>query len=361
MKAPLAMDRLDFEPTPEQRRLVELAGNFAGDAAAALPRDPTGFASKACAVLGAQGLFATQSTLDAALVVAALSRVSASLGATYAAQWLFLDALRRHGSSRDELVAIASAVEAGTSTGAVAWPIVRKGGEPSLVASDANGQVVLSGATAPAPLVPVASHAVVATGSGSEAMLACVDLAANGVTKAPPIQSLGLEELPRGALDLRRVTVLPEHVLLTGAAGREAARGLSQTRNVLSAATAVGIGGRALDRALSYVRTIGKLPQSTEFVVSDLATGYDAAFLATARAAWLRDRGEGAAAESAGAKLVAARTATELCHGALRVCGEAGYGDDLRRAYLDARHLELYDGAEAAQSDVIAKEMLGES
>lgn len=355
------MDRLDFEPTPEQRKLVELAGSFAADAAAALPRDPTGFASKACAVLGAQGLFATRATLDAALVVTALSRVSASLGATYAAQWLFLDALRRHGGSRDELVAIASTVEAGTATGAVAWPVARKGGDASLVASDANGQIVLSGETAAAPLVPVASRAIIATGNTSEAMLACVDLAANGVTRAPPIQSLGLEELPRGTLELRRVAILPEHILLTGAAGFQAARGLSQARNVLSAATAVGIGGRVLDRALSYVRTLGKLPQSTEFVVSDLATGYDAAFLATARAAWLLTRGEDATAESSGAKLVAARTATELCHGALRVCGEGGYGDDLRRAYLDARHLELYDGAEAAQSDVIAKEMLGES
>jgi alkylation response protein AidB-like acyl-CoA dehydrogenase len=207
----------------------------------------------------------------------------------------------------------------------------------------------------------VATHVVLAAENGENTVFACIDLASTGVAKTPAVPSLGLEELPRGALELRRVAVPKEQLLLTGTAALEAARALSQTTNVLAAAAAVGVAGRALDRALSHARADGKLSQSTEFIVSDLATGYDAAWLATARAAWLRDQGADAAAESAGARLLAARTATELCDGALRVCGEAGYGDDLRRAYLDARHLALYDGAETAQIDVIAKEMLGES
>src|SRR5882672_3337935 len=102
------VDRMDFELEPEQRRLVELAASFAADAAAALPRDPPGFAGKACATLGAQGLFATRTTIDAALVVTALSRASAALGSIFAAVWLFLDALRRHGGSSDALAVIAN-------------------------------------------------------------------------------------------------------------------------------------------------------------------------------------------------------------------------------------------------------------
>jgi alkylation response protein AidB-like acyl-CoA dehydrogenase len=355
-----ALERMDFEPTPEQHRLVELATSFAGEAAAALPRDPTGFAAKACGALGGRGLFATRATLDAALIVIALSRVSAALGATFAAGFSFLDALRR-GDSSDALGVIATAVEAGTATGAVAWPSTRKGDETLLVAAGADGVSILSGVTGSAPLVPVAGHAVIAVESGANSVVACVDLTTKGVTRTPAVPSLGLDEMPRGALELHRVAVAKEHVLFTGALALEAARRLAQTRNVLSAAAATGVAGRALDRALAHVRGNGKLSQSTEFTVSDLATGYEAALLATARAAWLRDRGESAAAECAGAKLLAARTATELCHGALKICGEGGYDDELRRAYLDARHLELYDGAEAAQIDVIAKEMLGES
>jgi len=351
---------MDFELEPEQRRLVELAASFAADAASALPRDPTGFAGKACATLGAQGLFATRTTIDAALVVTALSRASAALGSIFAAVWLFLDALRRHGGSSDALAVIANGVEAGTATGAVAWPSARKDEAAFLVATGPNGAAILSGVTAAAPLVPVATHAVLTAENGENAVFACIDLASPGVTKAAAAPLLGVEELPRGVLELRRVAVPKEHLLLTGPAALAAARALSQTKNVLAAATATGVAGRALERALAHARADGKLSQSTEFIVSDLATGYDAAWLATARAAWLRDQGADATAESAGARLLAARTATELCDGALRVCGEAGYGDDLRRAYLDARHLELYDGAEAAQIDVIAKEMLGE-
>src|SRR3954454_9999071 len=118
--APSSVNRMDFEPTPYQLRLVDLAASFALDAAAALPRDPTGFGAKACAALGARGLFATRTTIDADLVVIALSRASAALGSTFAAGWLFLDALRRHGGSSDALIAIAGAVEAGTASGAVA-------------------------------------------------------------------------------------------------------------------------------------------------------------------------------------------------------------------------------------------------
>ena len=356
-----ALERMDFEPTPEQRRLMDLAASFAGDAAELLPRDPTGFAVRACGALGERGLFATRATLDAALIVIALSRVSAALGATFAAGYSFLSALRRPGGASDALGGVRTAVEAGTATGAVAWPLIRKGEETLLVGAGPDGGAILSGATGPAPLVPVAGHAVIAARSGANSVIACVDLTTKGVTRTPAVPSLGLEELPRGALELGRVAVAKEHVLLSGAMALEAARALSQTRNVLSAAAATGVAGRALDRALAHARGNGKLSQSTEFTVSDLATGYDAALLATTRAAWLLDRGDGAAAECAGAKLLAARTATELCHGALEVCGEAGYDDELRRAYLDARHLELYDGAEAAQIDVIAKEMLGES
>jgi alkylation response protein AidB-like acyl-CoA dehydrogenase len=350
-------DRMDFEPSPEQRRLIALATDFANGAGGALPEDALGFATRGHAALGAQGHFAVTTVLDAALIVASLARVSAALGATFASGWLFLHALRRHGTG-SSLGAVAAGAEAGTRAGAVAL----ERAQTDLTVAEQAGELIVTGSTDPIPLGPIASDLLLAMpSSDGDALLVCIDLSARGAHKASPISALGLEELPRGAVELARAAVPRERVLAVGDAAAVASRTIGRTRAVLTAAVAVGVAGSALDRALSHVRQGGKLPQSTEFVVSDLATGYDAAFFATAHAAWQRDRGTDTDAESAAAKLLAARTATEVCHGALSVCGESGYHDALRRAYLDARYLELYDGAEAEQIDVIASQMLGES
>jgi alkylation response protein AidB-like acyl-CoA dehydrogenase len=350
-------ERMDFEPSPAQRRLIELATDFASGAGAALPKDGIGFATEAYAALGAGAHFAAATVVDATLVAVSLSRASAALGATFASGWLFLDTLRRHGQG-----ATLDAVARGAEGGARAGTVVLASSAAELVVSGEAEGLVFTGTTAPVALLPLASDALIATRLRTgDAVLACLDLSTPGVRKAPPAPSLGLEELPRGALELAGARVPHARVLLTGDKAVTAMRALGRTRSILSAAVAVGVAGRALDRAVAHVRAAGKVPQSTEFVVSDLATGYDAAFLATASAAWLRDSGNDTDAESAGAKLLAARTATELCHGALTVCGESGYDDELRRAYVDARHLELYDGAEAEQIDVIASQLLGES
>jgi alkylation response protein AidB-like acyl-CoA dehydrogenase len=294
--------------------------------------------------------------LDAALVVTALARGSAALGAAFASSWLFVDASRRHGGA--SLAAVIAAAEKGVRIGAVVLP--SRGAQTEIVASESSGTLTLAGIAAPATLVPLASDAIVSARLGDESqVLACVELSTNGASKGAPLASLGLEGVPRGALELRGVEVPRERVLARGNDAVRAADALVGGRSILWAAVAVGVAGHALDLALAHVRARGKVAQSTEFMVSDLATGYDAAYLATAHAASLYDGGstEGAA----GAKLLATRTATQVCHGALTVCGESGYEDALRRAYLDARHLELYDGAESEQIDDIASRMLGES
>jgi len=352
---------MDFEPSPEQRRLIEQATAFASDLPAALPKDGVGFATEAYTALGARGHFSVRATADAALIVVALSRKSAALGATFATGWLFLDTLRRHAQG-DALAAVAARAEAGTLTGALAFAPVSRTDADELSASEDGAEVRFTGRTAPAPLIPVASDALIAaTLRSGGGVIACVELSGRGVRKAPPSPSLGLEGLPRGIVELAGAAVPRERVLVTGDAAIAAAHGLARTRSILWAAVAVGVAGHAVDRAVSHVRSAGKLPQSTEFLVSDLATGYDAVFLSTMHAAWQRDQGVATDAAGASAKLLAARTATELCHGALGVCGESGYDEDLRRAYIDARHLELYEGAEAEQIDVIASHMLGES
>jgi len=355
-----ALDRMDFEPSPDQRRLMDLATAFATGAGATLPADATDFATEAHAGIGARGLFSTKPTLDAALVTMTLARASPALGAVFASGWLFLDALRRYGAGTT-VAGVAAGAEAGLRAGAVVLAHRRRE-QPEIGASEIGGVLTLIGTSAPSAFVPIAGDAIVGGRLGSgDGVLACVDLSARGVSKGPPLPALGLEGVPRGTVELRRVEVPAERILVRGSAAATAARALDDARSILWAAVAVGIAGRALDYALSHVRGLGKVPQSTEFMVSDLATAYDAAHLVTAQAAFMRDGGEAVDERGASAKLLAARSATQVCHGALSVCGEGGYDDELRRAYVDARHLELYDGTEAEQIDVIASRMLGES
>jgi alkylation response protein AidB-like acyl-CoA dehydrogenase len=355
-----AVDRMDFEPTPEQEKLVERVATFARTAVGSLPSDAAGFATEACTALGAAGLLRERATLDAVLITVELARVSAALGATFASAWLFADALRRSGGSG--VAALAAAAEAGTLLGSVILPVRRGSAAPARLVSETPEGVVLDGTTDAASLVPVASHALLlAAGAKERAVLASVDLSASGAKKAAPAAVLGLAQVPRGAVELARVVVPRTAILAENDAARDAARALVHARAILTAAVATGLAGSAASRAVSQVRASGKPSQATEFTLSDLATGYDAIFLATTHAAWQRDAGTDVAADSAAVKLLATRTATENCHGALTVCGEGGYAEDLRQAYLDARHLELYDGAEAEQIDVIASHMLGES
>ena len=352
---------MNFEPSPEQRRLIDLATSFASETGTTFPQDPAGYATEALTALARRGLLAVRSTLDAALVTVALSRASGALGATFATSWLFLDALRRHGGGAP-LVALASRVEGGTRTGCVALPAIGRRQEPPLVASARGEDVVLGGATSPAALLPIASDAILlARTAGGEPRLVCADLAVPGVVKGPLVTSVGLEGLPRGGLGLDSVVVPRERLLAEGAAAADAARDLGRAWSILLSAVSVGVAGSAVDIALSHVRAGGKLRQSTEFSVSDLATGYDAAFLSTTQVAWQRDSGVGTEADAAAARLVAARAATQICHAALGVAAEGGFDALLRRAYVDARHLELYDGSEAEQIDAVASELLGES
>jgi alkylation response protein AidB-like acyl-CoA dehydrogenase len=348
---------MDFEPSPEQRRHIQLATSFATEAGATLSTDAADFPSRANASLGRSGLFSVRSALDASLVTGALARVSATLGAAFASGWLFVDTLRRHGGA--SLGAVIAGAETGARIGALVLPSL--GAQTEIIASESTGTLTLAGIGAPAALVPVASDAVVVAKLGDDAqILACVDLSTSGTSKGPPLPSLGLPGVPRGAVELRGVPVARDRLLARGSEAVRAAKALAGARSILWGAVAVGVAGHALDFALAHVRAQGNVAQSTEFLISDLATGYDAAYLATAQAAFQHDRG--ATAEgAASAKLLATRTATQVCHGALTVCGESGYDDALRRAYVDARHLELYDGAESEQIDDIASRMLGES
>jgi butyryl-CoA dehydrogenase len=362
---------MDFEPTPDERVLELIARTIAAELLPALPADPIGFARVGHAELGKRGLYDARTMVGAVLAVSELSRTSASLGAVLAAGWLFADAIARDGGPAH--AALATAARRGSKMGCLVLQDPRRWSDPPEVSidTDADGTLLVTGKTRPVVCAPVAEHAIVvapATGGGSGgeggqagATVAYVDLTAGGVRRGHLTAPLGLERAPYSSLDFSGARLATRGVLSGGHDGLAAARALVDASRIFTAAIAVGVARRATARVVAHLRALGHRPaQSTEFVLSDLLTFTDAASLATIQAAWLRDAGRPHTIESAGAKLLATRLATRVAHGALGVCGEGGHTHVLRRSYLDARFLEMQDGAEAAPIDAMASEMLGE-
>ncbi|PWE79402.1 acyl-CoA dehydrogenase, partial [Bradyrhizobium sp. SUTN9-2] len=133
------------------------------------------------------------------------------------------------------------------------------------------------------------------------------------------------------------------------------------------AAAALGFARRALDEALSHVRsrnmfgaTLGDL-QLTQAALGDMATDTDAAALLTYRAAWRRDVQKlPTTREAAMAKLTATETAQRVIDRAVQMFGGRGVrkGEVVESLYREIRALRIYEGATEVQKLIVARELL---
>jgi acyl-CoA dehydrogenase len=136
------------------------------------------------------------------------------------------------------------------------------------------------------------------------------------------------------------------------------------------AAAAVGFARRALDEALTHVKTRpifgGALAdlQLTQAALGDMATGIDAAALLTYRAAWRRDVQQlPTTREAAMAKMTATETAQAVIDRAVQLFGGRGVktGEITEKLYREIRALRIYEGATEVQKLIVARELLKSS
>jgi len=350
---------MDFEPTPEERALAGRAARLVTEALPELPEEPGAFTRRAWVLLADAGLLAQETAVGAALAVAELSRSSASLAAVFAEGWAFGAALSRHRGPTDALTAEA---RRGAILGCLALQESPRGAAGGVrVQAGAQGDVLV-GALPSVACANVASSVVVFARGDDDATarLLSLDPSRVGVIRGRPRIGVGLVRAARADLELRGALVSDGAPLAAGEAAVAAHRALLDLRHMLAGALAAGVARRAQDAAIEHVRATGwQLSQSTDFMLSDMATLLDAAELSVLRAALLWDRGEKATIESSGAKLLSTRAATRIAHDALVICA-GGETDGLRRAYLDAHFLETNDGVDAVQVDTIASELLEE-
>lgn len=129
----------------------------------------------------------------------------------------------------------------------------------------------------------------------------------------------------------------------------------------------IGVSSAALDAAIEYSKQRQQFGQpisefqGIQWMLVDMATQLDAAWLLGYRAARVADSGERFTREVAEAKLFAAETAVEVTRKALQIHGGYGFMKDmpLERYYRDAKILEIYEGTSEVQRLVISRALLG--
>ncbi len=136
---------------------------------------------------------------------------------------------------------------------------------------------------------------------------------------------------------------------------------------IMVASQALGIAQGAFDRALAYIKQreqFGKKIagfQVSQHKIADMATKLETARLLVYKAAWNCDKGRIDPKLTSMAKMVAARTAVEVCDEAIQLLGGYGYMREyeVERFYRDAKITEIYEGTKEIQKNTIAAVVIG--
>jgi len=205
-----------------------------------------------------------------------------------------------------------------------------------------------------------------ARGRGISAFLVPAD--SPGLSLEKTGESLGVRGLGCRDVVLKDVRVEADGLLGEAGHGFRIAMTALEGGRVGIAAQALGIGRAALDAALAYARereTFGQPIanyQAIQFMLADMATDLDAAWMLTLSAADACDRQAPLAVEAAMAKLLASEAAHRAADRALQIFASAGYrrGTTVERLFRDVRATEIYQGTSEVQRMIIADRVIGD-
>jgi alkylation response protein AidB-like acyl-CoA dehydrogenase len=133
------------------------------------------------------------------------------------------------------------------------------------------------------------------------------------------------------------------------------------------AAGAVGIGQACLNACVTWARErrqfgrrLGDF-QMVQATIANMAADIAAARLLVYRAAWLVDQGHPATQAAAAAKLFATEAAARAASEAVSLYGNRGYSSayPVERYYRDIKGLQIYEGASNIQRIILARELIG--
>ena len=188
----------------------------------------------------------------------------------------------------------------------------------------------------------------------------------NGFSINPQHGKLGMRASSTAELVFDNCIIPSENLL------GEEGRGWMQTMQILNAsriaigAQCVGIAQAAYEASIEYSKQREVFGQhlsdfqSTQWIISDMATKIDAARLLVQRAADLKDKELPYATEASMAKLYGSQVATETANKAVQIHGGTGYFSPtpVERYFRDARVTEIYEGTTEVQRMIIARNKL---
>lgn len=381
---------MNFDFSPEERALLEEARAFADDVCApgALERDldhayPEAQV-KAAAEKGYLGLLVPEKyggrdlgNMGQSIVLEEIARTDPATHVTLSVHnSLATGPIKEWGSEElkqkylpklatGELIGAYALTEpqSGSDAAAMNTTAVRDGDEWVL-----NGTKIwiTTGAQADVAVVFARTNPDVPKAKGISAFV--VDLHKDGVSCGKPENKLGMRASQTVQLFLDEVRIPADHILGELDKGFNYALTTLNGGRVGIAVQAIGIAQGAFDHTL---REIAKRDpakgsalgtQDQEFRLSVMATHIDAARLLTHRAARLRDEGRDHMREASMAKLMASKTANEVCREGVDLLGQYGWQAvaGVERFLRDARVTEIYEGTTEIQKLVIARSLASE-
>lgn len=178
---------------------------------------------------------------------------------------------------------------------------------------------------------------------------------------------LGLRASETVALSFEDCRIPEDAMLGTDGQGFKIAMMALDGGRIGIASQAIGIARAALGAAIAYAkdRKQFKRPiadfQAIQWMIADSRTELEAAELLTLRAAFLKEKGDGAfSREAAIAKVFASEAAWKVCDRALQIHGGYGYVREfpVERHLRDVRVTRIYEGTSEIQRTVISRALL---
>jgi acyl-CoA dehydrogenase len=378
----------DFEPTEEQRALIDTARRFAREriapVAAACDREsrfPKDVFDEAHAIglvnptlpaaYGGAGL----SDVDSSLVTEELAYACSGIQTSLTANTLGLTPIKLSGTDEQKKKYLGWLVNEPVM---VSYATSEPGAGSDVAAMqcratpDGSGGYVLNGTKQWITNATLASFYVVfATADptlrhkGIGAFI--VERAQSGVKPGRHEDKLGQRASDTAPLVLEDVRVPAAQVLAPPGQGfKLAMETFNQTRPDIGA-IAVGLMRRCLDESVAYARerkTFG-VPiaqhQLIQAMLADMQIRIEATSLLVRKAAWSLDRGLRDPMTSSCAKAFGADAAMQSALDAVQVFGGYGYVKDypVEKLMRDAKILQIYEGTAQVQRLVIARQIIG--
>lgn len=379
---------MDFQLTEEQRAIQELVHDFAekeiAPCAAEIDKHDE-FPAELFRRMGAQGLMGipfpeaygggSADTVSQALAVEEVSRVSGSVGLTFAAHLsLGCGPIYNFGTEEqkkkwltplargDGLGALALTESKGGSdlAGGVQTTATLKGNEWVL---NGSKMYVTSGAIARS--INVLCLTDKPQGHRGMSMI-IVPGDSPGLVKGKVEEKMGLHGSLTTQIYFEDCHVPKENLLGRVGEGFKQAMITLDGGRIGIGAMALGLGRAALEASIKYAhernafgKPIADL-QAIQWMIADGATELEASRWMVMHAAYLKDRGKNFSQQAAMAKLFASEAADRACWKAIQIHGGAGYLRDfpVERYYRDNRLTTIGEGTSEILRHVIARNIL---